>query len=156
VRDEIGKRLSKDDIAFAKAESLLLQPESSSVQPNEAESIDHLPDTLPSQNAPASVVTEPLQNVPPDTGPVSTTPALPEIQLQQAPPAAPTPPAASTKAPASTALPVTTLPATTMPATPLPVQTPPASVTNPAPTIPVPADPVPPDPTIPVKPIPEF
>ena len=156
VRDEIGRRLSKDDIAFAKAESLLLQPESSSVQPNEAESIDHLPDTLPQQNAPASVMTEPLQNVPPDTGPISTTPALPAIQLQQAPPAAPTPPAASVAAPASTALPVTTLPATTMPATPLPVQTPPASVTNPAPTDPVPVTPAPADPTIPVKPIPEF
>src|SRR5262249_35772953 len=58
VRDEIGKSLTKDDIAFAKAESLLLQPETSSVQPNEAESIDHLPDTLAPAEAPAAVSSE--------------------------------------------------------------------------------------------------
>jgi hypothetical protein len=161
VRDEIGRTLTKDDIAFAKAESLLLQPESASVQPNEAESIDHLPDTLSPQapaaapastQAPASVMTEPLQNVPPDTGPVSTTPATQAIELQQSPPAAPstTPPATTTTPPAST-----TLPVTTMPATPLPLQTPPASTLAPTPVAP-PSDPVPANPATPVKPIPEF
>jgi hypothetical protein len=160
VRDEIGRNLTKDDIAYAKAESLLLQPDSASVQPNEAESIDHLPDTLGTQAAPAAAApAEPLQNVPPDTAPLSpaplssapptgapvssapanATPTLPEIELQPALPAAPRP-APATTAPASTtpasALPTTTLPATTAPATPLPSQTPPASSSSSAPTDP--------------------
>ncbi len=132
VRDEIGRTLTKDDIAFAKAESLLLQPETSSVQPNEAESIDHLPDTLPAQAPASTVSSEPLQNVPPDTGPLNTapassSPALPQMELQPSLPAAPRPaatkpvmtlPASTT--PVSPKLPVTTLPSTTTPATPQP------------------------------------
>jgi hypothetical protein len=170
VRDSIGKSLTKDDIAFAKAESLLLQPESASVQPNEAESIDHLPDTLAAPEAPAAVSTEPLQNVPPDTGPISSAPApapaLPEMELQPSLPAAPrpaaatmpatTPPASTTPAaampastmpastvPAAASLPGTTLPTTTRPATPLPLPPPPLppTTTNAAPADPV--DPVP-------------
>src|SRR5262249_12554797 len=72
IRTEIGHSFTRDDIADAKAESLLLQPETSSVQPNEAESIDHLPDQLSpaetSTTAPAG--TAPLQNVPPETAPL--------------------------------------------------------------------------------------
>jgi len=145
VRDEIGRTLTKDDIAFAKAETILLEPETTSVQPNEADSIDHLPDTLAPQSAPAAG--EPLQNVPPDTGPVTSVPTVPEIQLQSTP--APAPAAATkpiTTTPASTspaptpAEPATTtmapaapvsikpkLPLTTAPATPLPSQTPASS-----------------------------
>jgi hypothetical protein len=167
VRDDIGRGLTKDDIAYAKAESLLLQPESSSVQPNEAESIDHLPDAMPAE--PASTVTsDPLQNVPPDTGPVTTLPAtsmpattmpmttapqptaptgsapsLPQMELQPSLPAAPRPaPLPASTVPASTTpavpkLPSTTLPATT-PAQPLP---PPPGTSEAAPADPV--DPVP-------------
>ena len=71
VRDSIGRTLTKDDIAYAKAESLLLQPDSASVRPNEAESIDHLPAATPAEQAPAAISSEPLENVPPDTGPVT-------------------------------------------------------------------------------------
>ncbi|GAB2175162.1 tetratricopeptide repeat protein [Dongia sp. agr-C8] len=139
VRDEIGRTLTKDDIAFAKAESLLLQPETSSVQPNEAESIDHLPDAV-STTEPAPVgAADPLQNVPPDTAPitsaplmtapattpVTTEPQLPEMELQPALPAAPRPvttlPATTTPTTAAPKLPSTTLPATTTPATTQPV-----------------------------------
>jgi len=176
VRDEIGRTLTKDDIAFAKAESLLLQPETSSIQPNEAESIDHLPDTLPTQEPAATVNAEPLQNVPPDTGPlntaplnsapVSSSPALPQMELQPSLPAAPRPtsvttPPSTTKpattlpastmpastTPVSPKLPVTTLPATTPPATPQPLPPPiPPSTTEAAPADPAPADPVEPVP----------
>jgi hypothetical protein len=131
VRDDIGKNLTKEDIAYAKAESLLLQPDSASVQPNEAESIDHLPEL---QAAPASppISGEPLQNVPPDTGPVSTSPvsnssvgtapSLPEIQLQNAAPAKPATTVPASTTPQPSGLPATTVPATTAPATlpPLP------------------------------------
>jgi hypothetical protein len=164
VRDDIGRTLTKDDIAFAKAESLLLQPESSSVQPNEAESIDHL-NYAPAE--PAS--TDPLQNVPPDTGPITTgpiTPAptatapassapltnatgLPQMELQPSLPAAPRP---------TTTLPTTTLPATTTPVAPqpkLPATTLPATTTpQPLPPPPVtPATTATPDP---VDPVPSF
>ncbi|HVT54298.1 MAG TPA: tetratricopeptide repeat protein [Dongiaceae bacterium] len=137
IRDEIGRGFTKDDIAYAKAESLLLQPETSSVQPNEAESIDHLPDQLPAETTTtAPTGTEPLQNVPPETAPLS------DIPLQNALPAAPTKPltmpstalpsstAATTAAPAAGGLPATTatqptsvLPATTAPATTAPATT---------------------------------
>jgi hypothetical protein len=158
VRDEIGRTLTKDDIAFAKAESLLLQPETSSVQPNEAESIDHLPDSLAPQEPAATVSSEPLENVPPDTGPlksapISSEPTLPQMELQPSMPAAPRPAPATTlpattkpitTMPASTTpapkLPATTLPATTAPATPLPPPIPP-STSNAAPADPV--DPIP-------------
>jgi hypothetical protein len=169
VRDEVGRNLTKDDIAYAKAESLLLQPDSASVQPNEAESIDHLPDTLAPQEAPAAATpSEPLQNVPPDTAPLSSAPisnapassvpTLPEIELQPALPAAPRPAAVPatppmTTAPASTTpastLPTTTLPATTAPATPPLPQTPPASTSA------APADPTTP-PTSSVDAVPQF
>jgi hypothetical protein len=157
VRDEIGRTLTKDDIAFAKAESLLLQPATSSIQPNEAESIDHLPDMLPQPEPPAAVSSEPLQNVPPDTGPLNnapltSAPALPEMELQPSMPAAPRPASVTTMpattkpastTPASTSLPATTLPATTAPATPLPLPPPPTapSSSNAAPADPV--DPIP-------------
>jgi hypothetical protein len=162
VRDEIGRSLTKDDIAFAKAESLLLQPSTSSIQPNEAESIDHLPATLAPQEAPAAVSSEPLQNVPPDTGPltgaplssapVSNTPALPEMELQPSMPAAPRPAPATTMpmttkpastTPASSSLPATTLPATTAPATPQPLPPPPVapSSSDAAPAVPLDAVP---------------
>jgi hypothetical protein len=123
IRDGIGRGLTKDDIAFAKAETLLLQPDGTSVQPNEAESIDHLPDQIPVETAPAS--TEPLQNVPPETSPLT------DIPLQNALPAPPSKPlilpssalpsAAATSAPS---LPATT---TTQPDKPLPATTPPAT-----------------------------
>ncbi len=135
VRDEIGRTLTKDDIAFAKAESLLLQPESSSVQPNEAESIDHLPDALPQEPA-ATVGAEPLQNVPPDTGPLSTAPTVT------------TAPATTTAAPAiTTSNPVQmelqpSLPAAPRPTTNLPVTTTPTSTTTPLATTPVTTRPV--------------
>jgi hypothetical protein len=164
VRDEIGRTLTKDDVAFAKAESLLLQPETSSVQPNEAESIDHLPDALPAQEQPAAVSTEPLQNVPPDTAPISSTPSLPEMELQPSLPAAPRP--------AATTPPATTTPASTMPASTMPASTAPASTTLPATTLPattkpvtaaqpLPPPPLPPTttnaaPADPVDPVPEF
>jgi hypothetical protein len=158
IRDEIGKNLTKDDIAYAKAESMLLAPESSSVQPNEAESIDHLPEQLPAAQPP--VTAEPLQNVPPDTAPLS------DIPLQNALPAAPakpltvpgdtlpsattttTAPTPTTPAPVpaetGTPLPTTTatqpseppLPTTTAPTTPAPIvpptatQAPPPSATD--------------------------
>lgn len=167
VRDSIGKTLTKDDIAYAKAESLLLQPDSASVQPNESESIDHLPAAAPAEPAPASVTSEPLENVPPDTGPLknepaSSTPDLPQMELQPSFPSAPRP------APA-TALPTTTLPATTAPAS-SPASSSPASsspktstlpaTTTPA-TVPVvpPAsttDPAPSGSTTDVNPVPEF
>jgi hypothetical protein len=151
VRDEIGRTLTKDDIAFAKAESLLLQPEATSVQPNEAESIDHLTDTL-APAAPASTVsTDPLQNVPPDTAPITTAPittapvtaapSLPQMELQPSLPAAPRPtttlPASSlpaTTKPVAPKLPATTLPATT---TPQPLPPPPPITTNAGPADPV-------------------
>ena len=158
VRDEIGRTLTKDDIAFAKAESLLLQPETSSVQPNEAESIDHLPDMATTQEPPAAVATEPLQNVPPDTlpltsAPVSSAPSLPQMELQPSLPAAPRPAAI-------TAPPVTTKPVTTTPASTLPVTTLPAT-TTPATPQPEPPPPVPPSssdaaPATPVDPVPAF
>jgi Sel1 repeat len=144
IRDGIGRGLTKDDIAFAKAETLLLQPDSSSVQPNEAESIDHLPDQLPAE--PAQVGTEPLQNVPPDTAPLT------DIPLQNALPAPPSKPltvpdsalpsaSAASTAPAPTAkgLPTTTapqpstlLPTTTSPVTPAPVIPPASTDTEPS------------------------
>ncbi|MDQ7247425.1 tetratricopeptide repeat protein [Dongia sedimenti] len=163
VRDEIGRTLTKDDIAFAKAESLLLQPETSSVQPNEAESIDHLPDMATTQEAPAAVATEPLQNVPPDTlpltsapvssAPASSAPSLPQMELQPSLPAAPRPAAITTP-------PVTTKPASTTPASTLPVTTLPAT-TAPATPQPVPPPPLPPSssnaaPATAVDPVPEF
>jgi hypothetical protein len=167
VRDEIGRTLTKDDIAFAKAESLLLQPESASVQPNEAESIDHLPESVAPAEPAATLGADPLQNVPPDTAPITTaplmtvppkaapattapassTPQLPEMELQPSLPAAPRP---ATTLPASTMptstapkLPSTTLPATTAPATPsvLPPPPPPATTSTTPPADPV--DPVP-------------
>ena len=158
VRDSIGKTLTKDDIAYAKAESLLLQPDSASVQPNESESIDRLPAAMP-EEAPAAVTSEPLENVPPDTGPLSTAPMmnnepasstsdLPQMELQPSFPAAPRPAPATTlpatttpasSAPASSALPATTTPATVPPP-------PPESMTDPAPT----------DSTTTVSPVPEF
>jgi hypothetical protein len=162
VRDEIGRSLTKDDIAFAKAESLLLQPSTSSVQPNEAESIDHLPAMLSQPEPPAAVSSEPLQNVPPDTGPlmsapvstaplstapVSSTPALPDMELQPSMPAAPRPAAVTTMpattkpastTPAAPRLPATTLPATTTPATPKALPPPPiAPSSNAAPVDPL-------------------
>jgi hypothetical protein len=173
VRDEIGRGLTKDDIAYAKAESLLLQPESSSVQPNEAESIDHLPDTMPAE--PASTVTsDPLQNVPPDTGPVTTAPvttapvttlpattmpmttapqptapvgsapSLPQMELQPSLPAAPRPaPLPASTVPASTTPAVPKLPSTTLPATTPAQPLPPPPGTSEA----APADPINPVPS---------
>ena len=134
IRDEIGRNFTKDDIAYAKAESLLLQPESSSVQPNEAESIDHLPDQLPpdsTNTTPAAPITSGplLQNVPPETAPLT------DIPLQNALPAAPTKPLSvpSTALPTTTATqPSPSLPATTSPTTPVPI-IPPATM-DPAPT----------------------
>jgi hypothetical protein len=166
VRDEIGRTLTQDDIAFAKAESLLLQPETSSVQPNEAESIDHLPDTLP---APASTVgSDPLQNVPPDTAPVTTAPlstapasavpassapassmpSLPQMELQPSLPAAPRP---------TTTMPTTTMPVTTAPASTLPTPAKPKlpTTTLPATTTPATAQPLaPPVPSAPAEAVP--
>lgn len=170
VRDEVGRTLTKDDIAFAKAESLLLQPETSSIQPNEAESIDHLPDTIGTEEPAAAVNTEPLQNVPPDTGPlntapVSSSPALPQMELQPSLPAAPRPASVTTlpattkpattmpasTTPVSPKLPATTLPATTPPATPQPL--PPPSTTEAAPSELAPSELAPADP---VEPVPAF
>lgn len=160
VRDDIGKTLSKDDIAFAKAESLLLQPEASAVQPNEAESIDHLPDAVSTTEPAPSEPADPLQNVPPDTAPITsaplmtapatttpaTTPKLPEMELQPSLPSAPRPVTTlpATTAPTSPALPATTLPATTAPATTT-VLPPPVPATNSTTTT-----------TTPVEPVPEF
>ncbi len=161
VRDEIGKTLTKDDIAFAKAESLLLQPESSSVQPNEAESIDHLPDSVSTTEPASSGAADPLQNVPPDTAPITTAPLmtvpptatpattapkLPEMELQPSLPAAPRP---------ATTLPATTMPSTTAPKLPsstLPATTAPATVLPP----PLPATSSTTTPTDPVDPVPQF
>jgi hypothetical protein len=174
VRDDIGKSLTKDDIAYAKAESLLLQPAASSVQPNEAESIDHLPDTLPSEPAP-TVGVDPLQNVPPDTGPVTTvplttapvtkapvttmpmttapqptapvssTPSLPLMELQPSLPAAPRPqPLPTSTTPATTTV-TPKLPSTTLPATTAPVPEP--LLPPPDTTEAAPADPVNPVPS---------
>jgi len=174
VRDEIGRTLTKDDIAFAKAESLLLEPETSSVQPNEAESIDHLPDALSPQQAPAAVSAEPLQNVPPDTEPLnsapvngppvtsvpaSSAPSLPQMELQPSLPAAPRP---VTTLPATTTPTSTTMPASTLPASTTPVSPKLPATTLPATTAPVPATPpVPPSttdaaPADPVDPVPAF
>ncbi|HVO04347.1 MAG TPA: hypothetical protein VMT54_19275 [Candidatus Cybelea sp.] len=163
VRDEVGKNLTKDDIAFAKAETILLQPEGTSVQPNEAESIEHLPDQLTPVSTP--VVSEPLQNVPPDTGPTSSLPSVPEIQLQNAPPAPPSPaPAAA----ATSTLPTTTAPASTTATTPVQPpapataepQTPPPLQQVPASSAPAttPASPAPANSTSapPVEPVPDF
>jgi hypothetical protein len=163
VRDEVGRTLTKDDIAFAKAESLLLQPETSSIQPNEAESIDHLPDTVATEEPAATINTEPLQNVPPDTGPlntapVSSSPTLPQMELQPSLPAAPRP--ASVTTPPATTKPVTTMPASTTPVSPkLPATTLPAT-TPPATPQPLPP-PIPPStteaaPADPVEPVPAF
>jgi hypothetical protein len=162
VRDELGRTLTPDDIAFAKAESLLLQPEATSVQPNEAESIDHLTDTLAPAEPASTVSSDPLQNVPPDTAPLTTgpvktapmttapassAPTLPQMELQPSLPAAPRPtttlptstlPASTT--PVAPKLPATTLPATTAPATQQPLPPPPIT-TNAGPADPV--DPVP-------------
>ena len=154
VRDEIGRTLTKDDIAFAKAESLLLQPQGTSVQPNEAESIDHLPDTESPAEPASTVGPDPLQNVPPDTAPITTAPlmtapassappssamGLPQIELQPSLPAAPRPtttlPTSTLPAstmPTSPKLPATALPTTTAPATQQPLPPPPAT-TNAAP-----------------------
>jgi len=123
IRDEIGRNFTKDDIAYAKAESLLLQPESSSVQPNEAESIDHLPDHLPAANTTtttsAPIISGPLlQNVPPETAPLS------DIPLQNALPAAPTKSLSvpGIALPTTTATqPTPTLPTTTSPTTAVPI-----------------------------------
>jgi hypothetical protein len=162
VRDELGRTLTPDDIAFAKAESLLLQPEATSVQPNEAESIDHLTDTLAPAEPASTVSSDPLQNVPPDTAPLTTgpvktapmttapassAPTLPQMELQPSLPAAPRPtttlptstlPASTT--PVAPKLPATTLPATTAPATQQPLPPPPIT-TNAGPADPV--DPIP-------------
>ena len=124
VRDEIGRNLTKDDIAFAKAETILLQPDSTSVQPNEAESIDRLPAELPAAEA-SPAVGEPLQNVPPDTAPVSSIPlksTAPASMLSVSPPLS--------TAPKSSALPATTVPATPVPL--LPATVPPAEPQPPA------------------------
>jgi hypothetical protein len=126
IRDGIGRGLTKDDIAFAKAETLLLQPDGTSVQPNEAESIDHLPAQLPAGTAPtAPASTEPLQNVPPETSPLT------DIPLQNALPAPPSKPLTmpgsalpSAAAASAPSLPATT---TTQPDKPLPTTTPPAT-----------------------------
>ncbi len=130
IRDGIGKGLTKDDIAFAKAETLLLQPESSSVQPDEAESIDHLPDQLPAESAPTSA--EPLQNIPPDTTPLT------DIPLQNALPAPPSKPLTvpGSAVPSASAVPASTMPATTpaQPTKALPATTPPATPIVPPPT----------------------
>jgi hypothetical protein len=110
VRDEIGRNLTKDDIAFAKAETILLQPDTTSVQPNEAESIDHLPAALPAETTPTA---EPLQNVPPDTAPLSNIPlksTQPTTTYFASPPISTTP--------SSSALPATTIPATPVPLLP--------------------------------------
>jgi hypothetical protein len=169
IRDGIGRGFSKDDIAYAKAESLLLQPESSSVQPNEAESIDHLPDELPAETpatttAPAG--TEPLQNVPPETAPLS------DIPLQNALPGPPTKPltmpsiaapsAAATTitpAPSATSLPTTTptQPTPTLPSTTTPTAVPiiPPATTEAAPSIPDSSTDAPASST-PVDPVPKF
>jgi hypothetical protein len=128
IRDSIGKGLTKDDIAYAKAETLLLLPESSSVQPNEAESIDHLPDQVPPEAA-TTAVPDPLQNVPPDTSPLT------DIPLQNALPAPPSKPLTvpSSALPATTSATTATAPATattdlpattaTQPSPPLPATT---------------------------------
>jgi hypothetical protein len=167
VRDEIGRTLTKDDIAFAKAESLLLQPQGTAVQPNEAESIDHLTDTLAPAEPASTVGADPLQNVPPDTAPITTAPlmtapasstppssamGLPQIELQPALPAAPRP---------TTTLPTSTLPASTMPTSPkLPTTTLPATTapTTQQPLPPPPVSPVTTDaaPADPVNPVPSF
>jgi hypothetical protein len=152
VRDQIGRTLTKDDIAFAKAESLLLQPETSSVQPNEAESIDRLPDAPPAEE-PASGSADPLQNVPPETGPISTAPTgsapsggtaptLPQIELQPSLPAAPRP-----------ALPATTLPSSTVPSSTAP-KLPATTAPQPVPPPPLPTRDA--APTDPVNPVPSF
>jgi hypothetical protein len=162
IRDGIGRGFTKDDIAYAKAESLLLQPESSSVQPNEAESIDHLPDQLPPETAPAPASTSPLQNIPPETAPLS------DIPLQNALPAPPTKPLSvpgttlpsttpTGPAPATSSLPTTTatqpLPsATSTPAT-VPIIPPPT--TEAAPSIPDSTTDAPASPTQ-VDPVPKF
>jgi hypothetical protein len=167
VRDDIGKTLSKDDIAFAKAESLLLQPEASTVQPNEAESIDHLPDAVSTTEPAPSEPVDPLQNIPPDTAPITsaplmtapatttpatttpatTSPKLPEMELQPSLPSAPRPvttlPATTT--PTAPTLPATTLPATTAPATTTVLPPPPVPATTSTTTT-----------TTPVEPVPEF
>jgi hypothetical protein len=117
IRDEIGSTLSPDDITFAKVESMMLQPTSSSVQPNEAESIEHLPGALPPQApaaAPASTTAPSstsgtLQNVPPDTAPT------PQLPIPSAPAA---PRASTTPVLPQSALPKTTLPSTTKPSAP--------------------------------------
>ena len=135
IRDGIGKNLTRDDIAYAKAETLLLEPESSSVQPNEAESIDHLPDPPPAETTTtpaAPLSTEPLTNVPPETAPLG------DIPLQNAMPAPPTKPltmpsslpsvSKTAPGPSTTSLPTTTptqpdapLPTTTAPTTAVPI-----------------------------------
>jgi hypothetical protein len=168
VRDEIGRTLTKDDIAFAKAESLLLQPETSSVQPNEAESIDHLPETVAPAEPASTGAVDPLQNVPPDTAPitsaplmktapvttlpattapVSSAPSLPEMELQPSLPAAPRPvttlPATTTPTSTAPKLPATTLPATTAPAATQPIVPPPLPPTTSTTTPADPVDPVP-------------
>jgi hypothetical protein len=161
-RDEIGRTLTKDDIAFAKAESLLLQPDGASVQPNEAESIDHLPDFLPPAEPAATVGADPLQNVPPDTGPLSTLPLTTVPQTNVPLTQSPATPAAATAVPAAP-LPATTTPATTTPVSsapslpsmelqpslpaaprPAPVTTLPAT-TTPASTVPAVATPAAPE-----------
>lgn len=184
IRDEIGKNLTKDDIAYAKAESLLLQPESTSAQPNEAESIDHLPDQLPADSAPAAsapVTGEPLENVPPDTAPLTniplqSTPPAPPLQPMTLPQSAPSTVPESSK-PATTAtqprapLPTTTtvqpvtttpepsdaLPATTAPATPVPLTPPPADIPQDSGTPPSSApEQAPAGSAAPVDPVPQF
>jgi hypothetical protein len=152
IRDDIGRNFTKDDLAYAKAESLLLQPETSSVQPNEAESIDHLPDQLPAESttptAPSS--TEPLQNVPPETAPLG------DIPLQNALPAPPSKPLtvpsgalpSTATTPAKPSLPATT----TSPATAVPT-TPPAT-TEAAPA--APASTAPASPAQPIEAVPSF
>jgi hypothetical protein len=126
IRDEIGRTLTPDDITFAKVESMMLQPTSSSVQPNYAESIEHLPSEAPAAAAPTGTApsgTAPAAMSPivapapsPATAPASTTPSSGSgaEPLQNVPPdTAPVPQA--TTAPVT--LPKTTLPVTTNPAT---------------------------------------
>jgi hypothetical protein len=160
IRDDIGRNFTKDDLAYAKAESLLLQPETSSVQPNEAESIDHLPDQLPAESttptAPSS--TEPLQNVPPETAPLG------DIPLQNALPAPPSKPLtvpsgalpSTATTPAKPSLPATTAP---QPSTLLPTTTSPATAvptTPPATTEAAPAAPASTAPAQPIEAVPSF
>jgi hypothetical protein len=153
IRDEIGRTLNADDITFAKVESMMLQPTSSSVQPNEAESIGHLPDELPpAAAAPGAAPSTTLQNVPPDTAPLPQVPLLPSTSTTL--PATTLPATASPVTTSTTPAPANTLPVTTPPSTPSILAKPgiPATGTNgastgtsgdPAAVTPPPVNPVP-------------